>query len=651
MADKKISALTSLAQGDVAASTDVLPIVDTSATETKKITASALVGAGMTAGVTNVDINSGSIDGTTIGASSASTGAFTTLSASSTVSGTGFSTYLASPPAIGGTTAAAGSFTTLTTSSTVTLNGGTANGVLYLNGSKVATSGSALTFDGANLATTGNLDFGTVGAKINFPTTSSVTKNYVGGAADGFSLEMVTQRGAIQPISYKQDYSVGHVWSLTGSSAMALTSTGLGIGTSSPGAKLDVRGNATFTGNATARQTADFTNTGGQIYVGVESSAGGAVFTGSSAYAGILGTNNTTALQLATNGAVRATLDSSGNLGLGVTPSAWGSTFRALQMTGAASIAGTTDPSLQVSQNAYYNGTNWIYSTTAAASNYNQAGGVHAWRIAASGTVGNTISFTQAMTLSVTGANSNNTTLNLKGGAGGGSDVAKIDFERDGTGVLGTIQLQRDGGNGAGALQFFTNNGSSNSERARIPATGGFQVKTCVSVGDATPAASGAGVTFPATQSASSDANTLDDYEEGSWTPVLRFGGSSAGITYNTSEGGAQGQYVKIGKQVTAWFAINLSNKGAGSGNADVTGLPFNTANTFYNENGGFINYSSDFNSLKGTPTVYVGNGPNMSFYQPNANSGSITATITPLAYADFNNGARIWGCVVYQAA
>jgi hypothetical protein len=350
-------------------------------------------------------------------------------------------------------------------------------------------------------------------------------------------------------------------------------------------------------------------------------------------------------------GLVRMALDSSGNLGLGVTPSAWGSTFRALQMTGAASIAGTTDPSLQVSQNAYYNGTNWIYSTTAAASNYNQAGGVHAWRIAASGTVGNTISFTQAMTLSVTGANSNNTTLNLKGGAGGGSDVAKIDFERDGTGVLGTIQLQRDGGNGAGALQFFTNNGSSNSERARIPATGGFQVKTCVSVGDATPAASGAGVTFPATQSASSDANTLDDYEEGSWTPVLRFGGSSAGITYNTSEGGAQGQYVKIGKQVTAWFAINLSNKGAGSGNADVTGLPFNTANTFYNENGGFINYSSDFNSLKGTPTVYVGNGPNMSFYQPNANSGSITATITPLAYADFNNGARIWGCVVYQAA
>ena len=59
----------------------------------------------------------------TVGATTASTGAFTTLSASSTVSGTGFSTYLASPPAIGGTTAAAGSFTTLSASSTVSGTG------------------------------------------------------------------------------------------------------------------------------------------------------------------------------------------------------------------------------------------------------------------------------------------------------------------------------------------------------------------------------------------------------------------------------------------------------------------------------------------------------------------------------------------------
>jgi hypothetical protein len=64
-----------------------------------------------------VAITGGTVNGTTVGATTASTGAFTTLSASSTVSGTGFSTYLASPPAIGGTVAAGGAFTSLTSTS------------------------------------------------------------------------------------------------------------------------------------------------------------------------------------------------------------------------------------------------------------------------------------------------------------------------------------------------------------------------------------------------------------------------------------------------------------------------------------------------------------------------------------------------------
>jgi hypothetical protein len=73
----------------------------------------------------NVTISGGSINGTTIGASSASTGAFTTLSASSTVSGTGFSDYLASPPAIGSTTPSTGKFTTLDATGNVGFDGGT----------------------------------------------------------------------------------------------------------------------------------------------------------------------------------------------------------------------------------------------------------------------------------------------------------------------------------------------------------------------------------------------------------------------------------------------------------------------------------------------------------------------------------------------
>ena len=93
----------------------------------------------------------------TIGSTTPNTGAFTTLSASSTVSGAGFSAYLASPPTIGGTVAGAGSFSTLSASGNFTLSGGTANGISYLNASKVITSGTALTFDGTNFATTGTV--------------------------------------------------------------------------------------------------------------------------------------------------------------------------------------------------------------------------------------------------------------------------------------------------------------------------------------------------------------------------------------------------------------------------------------------------------------------------------------------------------------
>ena len=84
---------------------------------------------------------SGPINGT-VGATTASSGAFTTLSASSTVSGTGFSTYLASPPAIGGTTAAAGSFTTLTANTTATTS------ALSVTYAPTTTSGAAIVISG-----------------------------------------------------------------------------------------------------------------------------------------------------------------------------------------------------------------------------------------------------------------------------------------------------------------------------------------------------------------------------------------------------------------------------------------------------------------------------------------------------------------------
>ena len=107
--------------------------------------------------------------------------------------------------------------------------------------------------------------------------------------------------------------------------------------------------------------------------------------------------------------------------------------------------------------------------------------------------------------------------------------------------------------------------------------TGTGKFATTIGVGNATPSASGSGITFPATQSASSDANTLDDYEEGTWTPVLTFatpGNLSVAYLQQVAT------YTKIGRAVTVSFTIRTSTftHTTASGAVQVTGLPFTSA-------------------------------------------------------------------------
>ena len=117
----------------------------------------------------------------------------------------------------------------------------------------------------------------------------------------------------------------------------------------------------------------------------------------------------------------------------------------------------------------------------------------------------------------------------------------------------------------SGILTFGT--GTSYTERARIPSTGGIQSVNSISVGNATPTTSGAGITFPATQSASSNANTLDDYEEGTWTPVDN---SGAGLSFTTTDG----FYTKIGNVVYISCSVTFPST-ANSSAIKIGGLPF----------------------------------------------------------------------------
>jgi type IV secretory pathway VirB6-like protein len=105
------------------------------------------------------------------------------------------------------------------------------------------------------------------------------------------------------------------------------------------------------------------------------------------------------------------------NLGLGVTPSAWAtSSLVAFEMpSGTALWRQGGAPNSWLSTNVYFNGTNFIYKGTAASSAYNQNSGQHIWYTAPSGTAGNAITFTQAMTLDASGNLLVGTTSNISG--------------------------------------------------------------------------------------------------------------------------------------------------------------------------------------------------------------------------------------------
>jgi hypothetical protein len=133
---------------------------------------------------------------------------------------------------------------------------------------------------------------------------------------------------------------------------------------------------------------------------------------------------------------------------------------------------------------------------------------------------------------------------------------------------------------------------------------GASTVGTTLGVGAATPSASGAGITFPATQSASTDANTLDDYEEGSWTP-----GQGSGLTVVGTFSSA-GRYVKIGRVVTITGHVKATTSVSFlAANAIIANnLPFSS-----NDGGGFLPANGvGVNDAATANAVFAVSGTNM---------------------------------------
>ena len=320
---------------------------------------------------------------------------------------------------------------------------------------------------------------------------------------------------------------------------------------------------------------------------------------------------------VSTGGVERTRIDSAGNLGLAVTPSAWVSSYKALELGSGSLVYPANATNLQLRMNAYTNsGGIETYKATGIASLYSLGGGgnSHAWYTAPSGTAGNPITFTQAMTLDAAGnwilqgssgssslatytrcaatettfssTNTSGSPKPFKWSVNAETNTA-MTLDANGnlyTGATSTSTAARVGVKGATAdsttYAFHAENSSAatlisarNDGRVYLNGQTIGQSGNTIGLGTASPQ-TGAGISFPATQVASSDANTLDDYREGTFTPTI-VGATVAGTgTYITQIG----RYTKIGRMVHVSLAV-VWTAHTGTGNMRISGLPFTSVN------------------------------------------------------------------------
>jgi hypothetical protein len=160
----------------------------------------------------------------------------------------------------------------------------------------------------------------------------------------------------------------------------------------------------------------------------------------------------------------------------------------------------------------------------------------------------------------------NNDVTSLIGFSGRDSAAQLTTYSR-----ISGISTNVTNGSESGAIAFSTRNTGTFAERMRLDSSGNLLVGVTTANANGGVLQLKSGITFPATAVAATDANTLDDYEEGTWTPAYQT--SNNDITYSAGTN-VNGKYTKVGN--TVFFSLMIrGNITGGTGNLRVTGLPF----------------------------------------------------------------------------
>jgi len=202
--------------------------------------------------------------------------------------------------------------------------------------------------------------------------------------------------------------------------------------------------------------------------------------------------------------------------------------------------------------------------------------------------------------------------LTVNDTTGGGVVFAQAGTQR-GQVFAGGVNIFLDASSASGNINFRN---TSTGASTVINTTG------VIALNGGNTAATGVGIAFPASQSASSDANTLDDYEEGTFTPVIEGTTTAGTASYSQNDG----RYTKIGRLVFIETYVAYTS-GTGTGNLRLGGLPFTSANA--NTYPGLtLSYFENIVMTAGNfPMLYVNrNSTTALFYQGPTGGGANSA-------------------------
>ena len=259
-------------------------------------------------------------------------------------------------------------------------------------------------------------------------------------------------------------------------------------------------------------------------------------------------------------------IDATGNMGLGVTPSAWASGRKVLQVSagsgGAYLVSGSATQAL-LGANGYSDGSTFRYAANGTATLFEQGAGVFAWFTAPSGTAGNAITFTQAMTLNADRRWQLNTTtfvgneqaiiqfnssgtvtqaLNTRDGNASANNNAHIVLRRSDDTYLGAV-----GRSGTDTAMFVDGNSylalrTGNTERARIDSSGNLLVGTSVAGSPGFGVANSANISFPESTANTSFATMFRQASSADLVlgSGVRYSGTSNGFASSTGSAWAR---------------------------------------------------------------------------------------------------------------